>query len=299
MKSTAQDLPLYPHESSQHLDLFSTSQKDVLFCFYNAPYFAYEINGKTWGLAQGNCHHWDCPKCGEGRAKQEYGRIVEGCRTLEKSNALYFITITCKGKHLSLKDAMKGYLQWTNRLFSALRADCKKQELLWSYVQVTEQQGRGHPHSHVLTTYCPGDIVQGFKMSWRVNGNGSREYIRVPCLRSEYLSRRVVSAGLGEQYDISIVDKVEGASRYVAKYLFHPDMFKAKYPKGWKRVRYSQSFPQLPVETSTAIVLLSRDDWRILAQKAALVRCANENDAFTARHFLAGNDVMVSVKRTR
>lgn len=268
----------------------------MLFCHYRAPYFAWEVTPKTWGITQGCCNHWDCPKCGQQRARVEYGRIVEGCRALEAEHELYFITLTCKGKSLKLADAMKGYLTWTNRLLSALRADAKKRGVYWAYAQVTEQQGRGHPHSHVLTTYSPVNMEQGFKKSYVTDTTGKRVYTRVPCIRSDYLSRRVVSAGLGEQYDISIVNSSEGASRYVAKYLFHPDMFKAKYPDGWKRIRYSQSFPKLPDRKSSAMVLLSADDWRILAQKATVISCSDTMAESEARWQLRGSDCLFKTR---
>lgn len=277
------------------LDLFSTSQKDVLFCIYNAPYFAYETRPSHWTVSQGNCHHWDCPKCGEGRARQEYGRIVEGCRTIEKSNDLYFITITCKGQELSLAEAMEGYGKWTNSLLTALRANAKTRCVAWHYAQVTEQQGRGHPHSHILTTYFPKDLEIGTKPDWKTGSDGKRYNEPKECLRSDYLSRRVISAGLGEQYDISKVDKVEGASRYVAKYLFHPDMFKATYPKNWKRVRYSQSFPKLPDRTSDAIVLLSRENWQLLARKATFIHVSGEQAESEVRYQMRGSDIILRV----
>jgi len=290
------EIPLYG-QSPEHLDLFSTTQKVVLFCSYRAPFFAYEISGKTWGVTQGCCNHWDCPRCGQQRARVEYGRIVEGCRQLESEHNLYFITLTCKGKSLKLADAMKGYLQWTNRLFSTLRADAKKRGVHWSYVQVTEQQGRGHPHSHVLTTYYPNDLVTGWKHSFSSDDTGLRVMTRKPVLRSEYLGAKAVSAGLGEQYDISKVDKVEGASRYVAKYLFHPDMFKAKYPAGWKRIRYSQNFPVLPKREKNAMVLLSREDWMLLAQKALTVRCADAVSESETRYQLRNADCFITARR--
>jgi len=270
------------------LDLCSS-----LFCTYNAPYFAYKKDGRAWGIAQGNCHHWDCPKCGEGRAKKEYGRIVAGCSTIETSNLLYFITVTCRGRDLRLQDAMSGYLQWTNRLLDALRCDAKKRGCLWCYVQVTEQQGRGHPHSHILTTYFPDDIVEGKKVSYETDAQGRKHRVYKDVLRSAYLQKRVLASGLGEQYDISLVDKAAAASRYVSKYLFHPDMFKAKYPKGWKRVRYSQNFPHLPSEKSTAIVLLTRWDWLYLASEATTLTAQDDSSYNRAKVELKGHDLIL------
>lgn len=279
------------------LDLFSTSPiltcASDEFCTYNAPYFAYKKDGRAWGIAQGNCHHWDCPKCGVGRARKEYGRIIEGCRKLQEENSLFFITVTCRGKRLRLSDALTGYLSWTNRLNDALRVDSKTRHLLWCYVAVTEQQGRGHPHSHILTTYYPPDLIEGKKRGYTIDSQGKRRYEDKPVLRSEYLQKRVLSAGLGEQYDISIVDSAEGASRYVAKYLFKSDMFKAKYPKGWKRVRYSNNFPKLPEKKSDAIVLLSRLDWLLVAHEATVVHVSDENTRKVVEREMRGHDVLV------
>ena len=210
--------------SSPSLDLFSISQKNALSlktyaenffdlrCVNRAPFFAYQTTEKSYGMAQGNCHSWSCPRCGIGRAKQEYGRIVEGCRTLATDHKLYFLTLTCRGKNLSWEQAEAGYLLWTNRLLSTLRANAKKRGVFWSYFQVTERQGRKHPHSHLITTYHPDDLKPGKKITWKTIA-GKLTAIELECLRSDYLGKKCVSAGLGEQYDISEVKTIEGASR--------------------------------------------------------------------------------------
>ncbi len=267
-----------------NLDLFSISQKNALSlktyatnfydlrCENRAPFFAYQTTEKGYGMAQGNCHSWSCPRCGIGRAKQEYGRIVEGCRTLAQNDKLFFITLTCRGKEMSWEQAEAGYLLWTNRLLSTLRANAKKRGVLWSYCQVTERQGRKHPHSHLITTYYPDDLKTGTKTSWK-NVAGKLTAIPIECLRSDYLGKKCISAGLGEQYDISKVKTVEGASRYVAKYMFKDAMFSTEWPKKWRRVRYSHSFPKQEREKTDAFALVTADDWRNLAQKAVVIRC--------------------------
>ena len=227
------------------------------------------------------------------RAKHEYGRIVEGCRTLAKEHDLYFITITCRGKELDKNEADNRYLEWTNRLLAALRFDCKKHDGHWSYVQVTERQKRSHPHSHILTTYSPRDVAKGSKRSYSRDNEGSLHWENVECLRSEYLQARVVGAGLGEQYDLSKVQTVEGASRYVAKYMFKPEMFSAKFPPHWKRVRYSQSFPQLPERETEAFVLLSQDDWTELARRAVTIFPSDEHVRDEAKYFLKNTGVVI------
>ena len=34
-------------------------------CKYKAPFFAYEKHPLRYGVVQGSCNHWDCPKHGE------------------------------------------------------------------------------------------------------------------------------------------------------------------------------------------------------------------------------------------
>lgn len=289
------------------LDLFSTSPTDLCFspsempktCANNAPYFAYKLTEKKWAIVQGCCNDWACPKCGETRARQEYGRIVEGCRALAKHNIIYFITITCKGKELSKSRAENGYAEWTESFLDACYQRCKRSGYQWDYVHVTERQKRGHPHGHILTTFCPGDLYGAVKKKWETDSTGKRRYVEKPVLRSDWLERNAIRSGLGKEYDISFVGTVEGASRYVAKYLFKPTIFTDKWPKGWKRVRYSQSFPKLPEKKSDALLLLSASDWDDLARRAVIVIAKNTVDYATASHFLRGHDTIVDLKENR
>jgi hypothetical protein len=235
---------------------------DALFCSYGAPFFAVKNTSGYWRLIQGCCNHWDCPRCGEMRAKQEYGRIVEGCRTLVKQgHKLYFVTVTCRGMELSVKDAVDNYLKWTSKLLDAAYSKAKREGMHWTYVQVTELQERGHPHSHILTTWHPDDEIEGTKRTYGMH-EGVYQWHDKDVLRSEWLAGQVIKSGLGKEYDISEVDSVEGASRYVAKYLFHEEMFNYKFPKPWKRVRYAQSFPKLPERKNDEVIpLVTTNQW--------------------------------------
>lgn len=244
-------------------------------CTYANVWFAYQIEGAKYGITQGCCNHWDCPRCGQIRARQEYARIVHGIHRLSSENeALYFQTITCRGKEMSREDAESNYLTWTNRILDSYRARVKKQGGYWCYVQVTERQRRGLPHSHFLTTFSPGDVLLGTNTKWRrIGGELVSEEVKV--LRSDWLSRAVKRSGLGEQYDISRVRNEAAASRYVAKYLFKQTAFDADWPKGWKRVRYSQNFPKLPELKTDAFVLRTYEDWNALGRVAVAVKCAD------------------------
>jgi len=303
-QNTTKPLSKSTLEFSPFLDLFSTSPTKEDFgsdfssqkCQYNAPYFAYKSLQNIWIVIQGNCHHWDCKRCGIGRAKQEYGRMIEGCRTLAKDNELFFITITCKGKDLGIKDAEKNYLTWTNRFLDACRQRCKRSGGKWCYVQVTERQKRKHPHSHILTTFDVGDTYIGHAEKWETTKEGKRKAVRTECLRSDFLQGQVIRAGLGDQYDISKVQTVEGASRYVAKYLFKDSIFTTDWPKGWKRIRYSQSFPKLAERKTDAFVLLQHADWYNLASKSVVVNCVGIDAFEEAKNQLHFHDTIVRLK---
>jgi len=235
--------------TSPRLDLFSTSQK---ICSYNAPFIAV-VNGEQSRIFQACCNHWDCPRCGEMRAKHEYGRIVNGARILDANHTLYFYTFTCRGRDLSLDQAQRDYLLWTNRLLSTMRARCKVEGGHWCYVQVTERQKRGHPHSHLLMAWLPKDAQK------RQDSKGK------PYFYSQWFRASHTRAGLGTESKITPVGSVEATAKYIAKYLFKDANFTVM-PKNWKRVRYSQNFPPAQIDETqlpeSYITLNTPQDWR-------------------------------------
>lgn len=279
------------------LDLFSTSptySEELCFvpCLFHAPFFAYHQHDKTYGITQGCCNHWECPRCGKMRAKEEYGRIVEGIRKLAVDDQIYFITITCRGREMPLKESEQNYGYWTNKLLDAWRLQSKRIGKKWAYAQVTERQDRGHPHSHILTTFCPLDLAVDWKKK-RVTVGGQSRMAYVSAYRSQYIGQSVIRAGLGAEYDITPAGKVEAVSRYVAKYLFKDNIFNDKWPKNWRRVRYSQSFPKLQRRVTDAFVLLKRDDWEKLARIAIIVTAKDPDTIEEAQFWLRGSDVVL------
>lgn len=281
------------------LDQLSTSQNlcfpHNIRCSRGAPHIAVQspIRPALYFVMQGCCNDWTCPRCGQIRARHEYGRIVQGCRTLsEQGKELYFITITTRGGGLSKQDAMAGYLKWTNHLLTTLRQSANRHGQDWHYAQVTEYQKRKHPHSHILTTYVPHDAYIGHKKKWHTKNDGRRGYEWIECILSDYMLKSVQAAGLGKIYDISSVRDAEAASRYVSKYLFK-DMMSAVWPDGWRRVRYSHSFPKLPEQDSGGFPLLSDEDWQKLARLATVVKPENEIVFQDVNYFMRGSDVLI------
>lgn len=291
------------------LDLFSTSQtkphskpkrkgvsdrKIYDECKNNAPCFAYQIEAKKWGVVQGCCNDWNCPRCGQQRAKEEYGRMVVGAREVSKLYPLYFLTITCRGKEMSLDEAENNYLKWTNNLLTRLRATTKRAGGQWFYASVTERQKRAHPHSHFITTYCPIDAILVSKGEIKFYTTTAQGFpAKHTTLQSEILERAITESGLGFQYDLSRVESVEAGSRYMAKYLFKASIFETIWPKGWRRVRYSNNWPKLPEKDTNAFILVTWMDWHRLAREAFIIQTQNEGISKIVRTQLAGADCII------
>jgi len=240
---------------------YSTTNTNQVTCHKfgrHRPPHIFWINGSGQGrIAQGCCNDWMCPRCGEIRAREEYKKIMFGAMTLvEEGHDLYFLTLTCRGSELSLVEAEKMYYKNTSSLLNCLRMQCGRAGGYWAYVQVTERQKRGHPHSHLIITYAPRDVVE--------TKRGKRMI-----LKSDWLRDRCISAGLGDQYEITKIRDAGAVARYIAKYLFK-DAIKTKWPKGWKRIRYSckpkNKSRRWPIEEkhecADAWALVFEEDWQ-------------------------------------
>jgi len=233
------------------LDPLSTLQTRAFVCPFGAPFVASVIGGEG-RIFQSCCNHWECPCCGEVRARQEYARIVNGCEVLAVKHQLYFWTLTCRGKEISLQEAEDNYYAWTNTFLTNARTKATRASAFWCYVQVTERQKktRRHPHSHIITTFLPSDAYFTHDSKGRT------------AIVSRWYTDANFSAGLGSQHRISKVENASAVSRYVAKYMFKETM-RETFPRKWKRVRYSRNFPKLPVRTpDVLIVLRAPADWR-------------------------------------
>lgn len=285
-------LDLYSTSPTLYQDLCLSFPQSTPHCVNHAPYFAFQREGKRYGVVQGSCNQWSCPRCGILVAKGHYGRIVEGAREIARREDLWFITLTCRGADVTVSDAETNYLKWTSKFLDACYAKQKRAGKDWFYVQVTEKQRRGHPHSHILTNFHPADEVDGVKENWVTSANGKLTLEYEDTLRSFWIQCAVGNAGLGEQYDISKVKDIEGASRYVAKYMFKETQFLACYPKHWKRVRYSQSWPKFERKTSDAFILLSQADWTKLGALAAVIDVPH-GSADEAYYMMKNNDVVI------
>lgn len=257
------------------LDQLSISQTKPLFCPFGAPLIAMVFRGNA-SIRQACCNHWECPVCGQARARQEYRRIVFGAECLsDEGHELYFWTLTCRGREMPLETAERDYLAWTNVLLTNARSRAKRESHYWAYVQITERQKRLHPHSHLLITFLPKDAVPSLVHS------------RENDFASAWFDRANESAGLGTQHRISAVREVSAVSRYVAKYMFKDSML-TKWPAHWRRVRYSQNWPTPPYRPAEWVTqLLKPSDWRQVSERAETFICETDGIFEVAYHRLA------------
>ncbi len=223
-------------------------------CQNYAPHVFYIDRSGNGVIVQGCCNDWLCRRCGHIRANEEYHKLTFGAATLEnEKHQLYFLTLTCRGKEMPLVESEQGYYMWTSRLLNSLRMKCRREFEFWSYAQVTERQKRGHPHSHLIITYVPRDAIETKK---------TRKGKTTTHLVSKWLKRACIRSGLGDRYDITRIKSGKAVASYISKYLYK-DAILTKWPKGWRRVRYSRNWPQ---ETSAekpeeGWALLTELDW--------------------------------------
>lgn len=195
----------------------------------------------------------------------------------DEGHELYFWTLTCRGKELSYEDAMAGYLLWCNRLLTRCRAYAKREGVYWAYAAVTEHQKktRSHPHSHLLTTFRPTDAIR------TASANQHERFI------SQWLTRAVQDAGLGNQFTLSKASNVDATARYIAKYMFKTSQLET-WPEHWKRIRYSQNWPKPPyAKADWVVTLMTPDHWQDAANKPETFVCEDDAIFEMARHRMA------------
>lgn len=238
-------------------------------CERGAPYIFFVASNNAAHIVQGCCNDWTCPRCGQIRARKEYGRIVQGARELaDKGHALYFWTLTCRGADMPLEQAEREYLTWTNRLFTAARIKAGRAGGFWAYVQVTERQKRLHPHSHVISTYAPDDAIPYAKGERLPNGRKATHNT----LWSEWFREANRKAGLGSECDLSMIENAVAVAVYVSKYLFK-DSMTTVFQKNWHRIRYGRKFPKLPEPKNIeAFPLVTFHDWQRMEALGVTVR---------------------------
>ena len=276
-----------------HAIEYEARQNQSVRCENDAPHIAVLREGK-WTVYQGCCNSWECERCGFIRARNEYHRLRYGCQNLwDKSVQLWMITLTSPGQGTDIEAAEQNWYNGTMKTLNALRNQYKRGGgENWYYACVTERQKRGHPHAHYIITAVPKDLA------WAAPGATLRDgrMNHQASLQSDWLVDRLDVNRMGTVYDIQPIDDAAKVSAYVSKYLFK-SLLQEKWPKGWRRVRYSRNWVKAGYpKAEQAIALLGAKQWDELGRQGPNVVT---DDAVVLEHWQAWRAPNIKLRRTK
>lgn len=182
----------------------------------NRPFLIAEHEqNKVAVIYQPRCKRWDCPYCAARNAAFWTARAIHGSKELSSMGyELAFVTVTSRPR-LTPERSIEIFSQAWPRLRDRIKkVNGKKYE----YLLVPEKHKSGVLHAHLITTAF-------FTKRW--------------------LKDNAYAAGLGYIADRQRLEKPEQAGGYVSKYLAK-SLPGEQWPKGFRRVRTSQGWPELP-----------------------------------------------------
>lgn len=188
------------------------------------------------------CKQWSCPACAEINAAK-WGAFARQTSAYI-SDHLYFVTITARGKTKSLEESMVAFTESWKRLLARVQyynslvewAGTHGNPKRFIYLAIPEQTKKGIMHMHIICN------------QWL--------FLRLSKLVPERRKKRLVvlrwkdiamETGLGYQAKVEPIN-TNKLFCYVTKYL-SKDLGKVDWPKGFRRVRLSQSWPRLENDT--------------------------------------------------
>lgn len=215
------------------------------------------------------CKSWRCPGCAENRKKRWLYVARHGAEVFDSQGiGVDFLTIT---SHEKLNAA--GSFAVMSSAWDKLRRRIAHISLEHEYFLVPEQHKDGRWHIHaIITAKLP-------KRWWKDNAR---------------------SCGFGYQSDVQEVKSLGGVYYYVSKYL-GKTLQNSNLPRGFRRVRVSQGWPELPELPSPQgwIFLVLEHDrplaWDVEAyqREGFSVAITDENVAW---ELVNGGDVISAVK---
>lgn len=172
------------------------------------------------------CKLWSCPICGPLNAREHAARVWNGAKAWTTAGIMpYFVTITQPG-------TLYGRYAWTvlfdqwDKLRRKWAEWCEKRAVPFDYAAFVEAQSRGVPHLHIVAAFAPN---------------------------TEEMKKMARASGFGHQCDAQMIKSIGLTGWYVAKYVGKGEG-KYELPKGFRRVRYSEDFPQLADRVTDGLV---------------------------------------------
>lgn len=174
----------------------------------------WDVGARRAVMARGNCDKWSCPECALRMSERWRLRAQIGVRALvAKGDRVDFVTITSHEKLTSFEATEAVWRHAWAMLYNALKR--KKPDL--QYFIIPERHKDGRMHVHCI---------------WNAG------------VSKRWLKDNARKRGLGYEVEVKQIKEWIHAVRYVTKYLTK-DM-QAEMPSHFRRVRVSQSWPDIP-----------------------------------------------------
>lgn len=185
-------------------------------------------------LFQPRCKSWNCPACADINKRLWAVKVYHGADVIaQNGNPINFLTITSHGK-LDADASIKVF----PHAWGLLRQRAYRMTGGFDYVLIPERHQDGRLHVHALETASLG------ARWWKDNA---------------------AACGLGYMVDESVARSAAGAAYYAVKYLAKNLEYHG-WPKGFRRVRTSRHWPELPDMPE-----VQGWDWRKLESSEGLV----------------------------
>lgn len=210
-------------------------------------------------LLDTQCKCYACEQCRDAIRRVHQARIIYGAKEYAPWAGLRwsFVTLTAHEKTREFKKSLELF----QRALPLWRKRMKRRYGDFGYVLVFEQHKSGAVHAHLL-----------------INCSVSKKWVR----------RHARAVGLGYMADVQRLHAAAAAGKYVSKYI-SKSLADAKFPKRFKRVRYSHNWPELPKPSSSirdwTAVRKREDELQRHVQAAAEDGLAVRVDAHLRRQF--------------
>jgi hypothetical protein len=207
-------------------------------------FYAFTVKGK---LKPVRCGSWACRYCAK-RLALEWAKRAR-LHIANSGADYYFITLTLGSGYNNPKMAFKGLPKIWDAIRKWVQRAIGKSER-WDYLAFVEGQPQrgGMPHFHILSSLGIGALATQKQAT-----SARKRYLRRRKIR---IKDWAVARSVGFQADERIVNGSQAAS-YVAKYATkqHPVT-----PKGFRRVRATQSWAKLPEWSGDALLVKAFDE---------------------------------------
>jgi len=206
----------------------------------NRPYLL-GVNHDTGDtvLYRPDCKLWTCPHCANVKTKQWASRVRRAITDHHASgdaiDAYHFLTVTIKETSGQLEKQIAIFRSAWDKLNKRMARSCPHE---LEYVCIPELSPvKKRLHAHVLITWDFAKVARIAPKRAKSGGNSQKWY-------SRWLHTNLSAVGLGYIYDLQELDSPELGAHYVTKYIGKG--LNENFPSGFRRVRTSQHFPEVP-----------------------------------------------------